>query len=53
MWDFSIPISTYDFTALNVMGSVVVKLFFIREEIFSDVHFINPGKCITQCRTLY
>ena len=36
--EYSISISIYDFMTLNVMGSAVGK------DIFSDVHFINPGK---------
>ena len=39
--EFSIPISIYDFTTLNVVGSVVIKSFFIVEDIFSDVHLEN------------
>ena len=33
---FSISISIYDFAILNEAGSVVIELFFIEEDIFSD-----------------
>ena len=34
-------------SSVNVVGSVVINLLFIAEDIFVDVHFVNPGKCIT------
>ena len=36
----------FNFTILNVASFAVIELFlFIEEDIFSDVHSFNPGKC--------